>query len=80
MIAWLVYIIVALILAFIFYLAILGINRGVEAKSRNKKQISENKFKKRKSLSVELSDLKKLYDNGALSKKEYDNAKKKILS
>ena len=48
MIALLVYIIVALILAFIFYLAILGINRGVEAKSRNKKQISKNKSKKDK--------------------------------
>ena len=46
MIAWLVYIIVALILAFIFYLAILGINRGVEAKSRNKNKFLKINLKK----------------------------------
>ena len=34
MITWIIYIIVGLILFFVLYLAILGINRGVEAKNK----------------------------------------------
>ncbi len=52
MIAWIVYLTVALILFFIIYIAFLGITRGVEAKNKNKRNISKNKenigkFKKR---------------------------------
>ena len=45
MIAWIIYIIVALILFFVLYLAILGIDRGVKAKNANK---SKNLKKKKK--------------------------------
>ena len=40
MISWVIYIIVSLILLFVLYLAILGINRGVLAKNMNKKHKS----------------------------------------
>ena len=40
MISWIIYVIVSLILLFILYLAILGINRGVLAKNMNKKHKS----------------------------------------
>tara|TARA_B100000963_G_C22540304_1_gene631862 strand:- start:711 stop:851 length:141 start_codon:yes stop_codon:yes gene_type:complete len=44
MIAWIIYIIVGLILIFVLYIAILGISRGVAAKSKNK----PNSVKKRR--------------------------------
>ena len=44
MIKWIIYIIVSLILIFVSYLAILGINRGVDAK--NKKNKSKGPKKK----------------------------------
>ena len=48
MIAWVVYILVGLILFFVLYLAILGVNRGVEAKNKNKKDklFHKEKYKK----------------------------------
>ena len=48
MISWIIYVIVSLILLFILYLAILGINRGVLAKNMNKKNksVKEPKLKK----------------------------------
>jgi len=48
MISWIIYVIVSLILLFILYLAILGINRGVLAKNMNKKHksVKEPKLKK----------------------------------
>ena len=48
MIAWIVYLIVTLILSFIIYIAFLGITRGVEAKNKNKRNISKNKENKGK--------------------------------
>ena len=47
MITWIVYIAVGLILFFILYLAIQGINRGLKAKNINKS--NELKFKSRSS-------------------------------
>ena len=45
MIGWVIYIIVGLILAFVLYLAVLVINRGVTAKNLNK---SKNLYKDKK--------------------------------
>ena len=77
MIALFVYIIVTLILSFIFYLALLGINRGLIAKNENskkkifsKKVLSDNTVK-------DLTNLKKQRDDGNLSKKEFQSEKKK---
>ena len=79
MITWIIYIIVALILFFVLYLALQGINRGVEAK--NLKKITKSKYdlSSKKSITSELKKLKKLNDEGLISKKEFNLAKKKLL-
>ena len=48
MIAWIIYITVTLILFFIIYIALLGINRGIKAKNVIKKNIIKNKENKKK--------------------------------
>ena len=80
MIAWIIYIIVAFILFFVLYLAILGIDRGVKAKNVNKSNNSKKKLKSTKNITGELIKLRKLYDDGAIDKKEFKIAKKKLLS
>ncbi len=80
MISLIVYIIVGLILFFIFYLAIQGIDRGIKAKNLNK---SKNLYIDKmplKNIAKELKKLKVLYKNGTINKKEFQAAKKKILS
>ena len=79
MITWIIYIIVALILFFVLYLALQGINRGVEAKNLNKITKSKNNLSSKKSITSELKKLKKLNDEGVISKKEFNLAKKKLL-
>ena len=79
MIAWIVYIIVALILCFILYIAFQGISRGLEAKNYTKKDFMKKKSQN-KAISNEIKRLKKLRDEGILSNKEFETAKKKILS
>ena len=79
MITWIIYIIVASILFFVLYLALQGVNRGVEAKNLNKITKSKNNLSSKKSITSELKKLKKLYDEGAISKKEFNLAKKKLL-
>ena len=80
MITWIIYFIVALILCFILYLASQGISRGLEAKSDNKKDLIKFEKSPNKTISNEIKKLKKLRDEGALSNKEFEIAKKKILS
>tara|TARA_Y100000816_G_scaffold28741_1_gene18401 strand:+ start:337 stop:579 length:243 start_codon:yes stop_codon:yes gene_type:complete len=79
MITWIIYIIVALILFFVLYLALQGVNRGVEAKNLNKITKSKNNLSSKKSITSELKKLKKLCDEGVISKKEFNLAKKKLL-
>ena len=79
MITWIIYIIVALILFFVLYLALQGVNRGVEAKNLNKITKSKNNLSSKKTITSELKKLKKLYDEGVISKKEFNLAKKKLL-
>ena len=66
MITWIIYIIVALILFFVLYLALQGVNRGVEAKNLNKITKSKNNLSSKKSITSELKKLKKLYDEGVI--------------
>ena len=80
MISWIIYLIVALILCFILYIASQGISRGLEAKNNNKKDFINTKKSPKKTISNEIKRLKKLRDQGALSNKEFEIAKKKILS
>ena len=64
MISLAVYIIVGLILFFILYLAIQGIDRGVKAKNLNKsKNLYVDKMLS-KNIAEELNKLKVLYKNG----------------
>ena len=79
MITWIIYIIVALILFFVLYLALQGVNRGVEAKNLNKITKSKNNLSSKKSITSELKKLKKLNDEGVISKKEFNLAKKILL-
>ena len=79
MITWIIYIIVALILFFVLYLALQGVNRGIEAKNLNKITKSKNNLSSKKSITSELKKLKKLNDEGVISKKEFNLAKKKLL-
>ena len=80
MVTLIIYIIVALILGFIAYIGVLGINRGVQAKNYNKNSQLKNKKKSSNELADEFQKLKKLHDDGILSKSEFNAAKKKILS
>ena len=80
MINWIIYIIVGFILFFVLYLAILGIDRGVKAKNMNKINNLEDKFSSQKNITNELKKLKQLYDDGTINKKEFNVAKKKLLS
>ena len=61
------------------YLALQGVNRGVEAKNLNKITNSNNNLSSKKSITSELKKLKKLKDEGVISKKEFNSAKKKLL-
>ena len=80
MIIWIIYIIISLILIFVMYLAILGINRGVKAKNTNKVNL-ENKLNSPKKLANEIRKLQKLYNDGAINKKEFNiNLKSTELS
>ena len=80
MISLIIYIIVGLIIFFVLYLAIQGINRGVKAKNTNKIDNVKNEFNSQKNINNELKKLKKLYDSGVINKKEFNIAKKKLLS
>tara|TARA_B100000989_G_scaffold290271_1_gene263204 strand:- start:515 stop:694 length:180 start_codon:yes stop_codon:yes gene_type:complete len=59
MIAWIIYIIIALILCFILYIASQGISRGLEAKSNKKKDFIKLKKSTNKIISNEIKRLKK---------------------
>ncbi len=78
MIINIVYIIIAFILFFILYLAGQAINRGVEAKSKNKEETKKIKTQKN-NISYELSSLNELYKNKIITEEEFNKAKTKIL-
>ena len=86
MIANSVYVLVTIILLFVLYLAVKAITRGVEAKNdlKHEKDELENNdelenYQDATNISNEISKLKKLYDEGALSEEEYKRAKETLL-
>ena len=80
MIANIIYLVVAFILIFVLYLAVKAITRGVEAKSELSKDKEENEIGELKQdLSIEISKLKKMYDDGVITHEEFKKAKEKIL-
>ena len=85
MISWLIYVIVFLILCFVLLLGTKALSIGIQAKNSNKSNIKSkalNNTNKNlsKNLTKEIIKLKKLHEKGILSSKEFQAAKKKILS
>ena len=73
-----IFILIALILLFVLYLAVMSITRGVEAKNdlnSDKETYEDNSS----NLSNEIIKIKKLHDDGVLNDEEYKKAKDKIL-
>ena len=56
MISWIIYLIVALILCFILYIAFQGISRGIEAKNNNNKDFIRLKKIQKKLFQMKLKD------------------------
>ena len=76
-----IFLLIALILIFVLYLAVKAITRGVEAKSDLKEEREEVLEKKpqENSLSFEIEKIQKLYKDGHLTEDEFKKAKQKIL-
>ena len=73
-----IFILIALILLFVLYLAVKAITRGVEAKNdlnSDKETYEDNSS----NLSNEIIKIKKLHDDGVLNDEDYKKAKDKIL-
>ena len=80
MLANIIYVVVAIILIFVWYLAVKAITRGVEAKSELSKEKNESDINEIKNdLSIEISKLKKMLDDGVITQEEFSKAKEKIL-
>ena len=78
---YIIYILIAIILLFVLYLAVQAITRGVEAKSDiNSDKKRENLPKENDdSISSQLRELKNLLDDGTITEEEFNKAKNKIL-
>tara|TARA_B100000029_G_C17181592_1_gene817182 strand:- start:367 stop:627 length:261 start_codon:yes stop_codon:yes gene_type:complete len=84
MILYFVYSLIAIILIFVFILAMKAVNRGIKAKNQNllKKDddfIETNINKKNKDLIDELKNLNDLYKSGSITEEEFRKVKKKII-
>jgi len=84
MMLYFVYSLVALILIFVFILAVKAVNRGIKAKNQNllKKDedlIEKNIKKKNQDLIDELKNLNDLYKSGSITEEEFRKVKKKII-
>ena len=72
----LIYILIFLILIFVAYLGLKAVSYGIEAKQKNK----SSKNLKKKNITNDLLNLNNLYKTRAITKKEFEKAKKKILN
>ena len=80
MLANIIYVVVAIILIFVLYLAVKAITRGVEAKSELSKEKDESDIREiKQDLSTEISKLKKMHEDGVITQDEFKKAKEKIL-
>ena len=76
---------VILIFAFVLYLGVNAIMKGMSAKNANKDDENsenneiENSFDTKKNLSEELEKINNLLKDGVLTQEEFEKAKKKIL-
>mgnify|MGYP001342327513 FL=1 len=74
------------VLGFVLYLGVSAILKGFKAKndklletSNNEEEVNKNLKFTNKDLSNELVKLSELFQSGALTKEEFEKAKKKIL-
>ena len=73
------------IFAFVFYLGVNAIMKGMSAKNANKENENlenneiENSSDSKKNLSEELEKLNNLLKDGVLTQEEFEKAKKKLL-
>ena len=73
------------IFAFVLYLGVNAIMKGMSAKNANKDDENsenneiENSFDTKKNLSEELEKLNNLLKDGVLTQEEFEKAKKKLL-
>ena len=76
---------VILIFAFVLYLGVNAIMKGMSAKNANKESENldnneiENSSDSKKNLSEELEKLNNLLKDGVLTQEEFEKAKKKLL-
>ena len=72
-----VYTITFLILCFVLYIAFKSINIGLDAKKKIQENLDDNgDFKLNNDLIEKIDQLKKMHDEGTLSKEEFNEAKK----
>ena len=67
------------IFAFVLYLGVNAIMKGMSAKNAIKEVENEKSPDKNKNLSEQLDKLNQLHQSGVLTKEEFEKAKKKIL-
>ena len=73
-----IYILIFLILVFVAFIGFKAASSGIEAKQRNKLNRTITKNSK-KNITKDLSKLNLLFKSGAITKKEFQIAKYKIL-
>ena len=86
MTSYFIYIVVTIILLFVIVIASKAVRRGINAKLENNLNFEENQNNQilqndqmNTNISNELSKIKSLYEEGALTEEEYKKAKTKIL-
>ena len=80
-----VYLLIALILIYVIYIAVKAINTGMEAKKlykpKSDEDLLENDFSENntQNISDEILKLNDLLKSGVITKEEFEQAKKKLL-
>tara|TARA_Y100001970_G_scaffold198375_1_gene241369 strand:- start:23163 stop:23411 length:249 start_codon:yes stop_codon:yes gene_type:complete len=78
---YLIYFLITLIFIFLIYIAFKAGSRGMEAKNKIADDLEQSEESvKNLNISNEIEKLKKLYDEGALSKEEFEKAKEKVIN
>ena len=78
---YLIYFLIILIFIFLIYIAFKAGSRGMEAKNKIADDLEQSEESvKNLNISNEIEKLKKLYDEGALSKEEFEKAKEKVIN
>tara|TARA_B100001250_G_scaffold388957_1_gene387644 strand:+ start:474 stop:719 length:246 start_codon:yes stop_codon:yes gene_type:complete len=79
MINYFIYTLIALILIFVFIIAIRAVNLGIKAKTKNSIEKDDILLNENNNLTQKLENLSNLYKSGSITEEEFKIAKKKIL-